>query len=68
MTENQAAPIRQDPGIELSQLRHDHPEYEIQLRATEMWEAVSHPTAGQTVVHCAGSLDELRAKLDDDAP
>lgn len=68
MTENQTAPMRQDPGIELGQLRQNFPECEIQLRATEMWEAVSHPAPGQTVVHCAGSLDELRAKLEGDAP
>jgi hypothetical protein len=68
MTENQTAPIRQDPRVKLSQLRRTYPEHEIQLRATEMWEAVSHPAPGQTLVHCAGSLDELRAKLESDVP
>jgi hypothetical protein len=68
MTENRTAPIRRDPRTKLSQLRQSHPEYEIQLRATEVWEAVSHPAPGKTVVYCAGSLDELRAKIECDAP
>jgi hypothetical protein len=68
MTENQTAPIRHDPRAKLSLLRRDHPQYEIRLMTTEIWEAVSHPAPGQTVVHCAGSLDELRTKIDGDAP
>jgi len=68
MTQNQTAPIRHDPRAKLSRLRRDHPRYEIRLMATEVWEAVSHPAPGQTVVHCAGTLDELRVKIEGDAP
>jgi len=68
MTQNPTAPIRQDPRAKLRALRLDHPECEIRLIATQMWEAVSHPAAGRTVVHCADSLDQLRAKIEGDAP
>jgi hypothetical protein len=67
MSEIQAATIRQDPRAKISQLRHDHPGYEIQLITAQMWEAVSHPEPGQTVVHVAESLDELRGKIEGDA-
>ena len=68
MTENPTAPTRQDPRAKLRALRHEHPEYQIQLITADTWEAVSHPAPGQTVVHCADSLDELRAKIESDAP
>ncbi len=58
---------RPDRYVELSRLRRDHPQYEIGLIGTEVWEAVSHPAPGQTVVHCAVSIDELRAKIEVDA-
>ena len=64
---DKTAPVRQDPRAKLSQLRRDHPEYQIGLITTQVWEAVSHPEPGQTVVHCADSLDELRAKIEGDA-
>jgi hypothetical protein len=68
MRQGQAAQVRQDPREKLSRLRRDHPQYEIRLMATEIWEAVSHPAPDRTVVHCAISLDELRAKIEGDAP
>ena len=68
MRQHQTAPIRQDPRAKLGQLRRDYPRHEIRLMTTEIWEAVSHPAPGQTVVHCAGSLDELRAKIEGDTP
>jgi hypothetical protein len=68
MTRDQTEGIGLDPRGKLSQLRRDHPQHEIRLMATQMWEAVSHPSPGQTIVHCAGGLDELRAKIEGDAP
>ena len=67
MTQDEADQVRQDPGGKLGRLRRDHPQYEIGRMGSEIWEAVSHPAPGQTVVHCAISLDELRAKIEVDA-
>jgi hypothetical protein len=67
MAQDQAGQGRHDPYGELSRLRRDHPQYEIGLMGSEIWEAVSHPAPGQTVVHCADSIDKLRAKIEVDA-
>jgi hypothetical protein len=67
MTGNDTARIRQDPRAKLSALRRDHPACEIRLITAEVWEAVSRPAPGQTVVHCADSLDGLRGKIESDA-
>ena len=67
MTQDQTEAIRLDPRAELSRLRRDHPQHEIRLMAAGMWEAVSRPAPGRTIVHCAGGLDELRAKIEGDA-
>ncbi len=67
MSENQAELVRPDPRAKVGQLRRDHPECEIRLITTQMWEAVSRPKRGQIVVHVAESLDELRARIEGDA-
>lgn len=67
MTSDPTAPVRQDPRAKLRQLKRDHPQCEIRLIATQVWESVSHPAPGRTVVHCADSIDELRAKIEGDA-
>jgi hypothetical protein len=68
MTGDPAAQIRQDPRAKLDALRRDHPQYSIQLASSAMWEAVSRPRPGRTVVHIAESLDALRGKIESDAP
>jgi hypothetical protein len=68
MTQERTQAIGPDPRAKLSELRRDHPRHEIRLMATQVWEAVSHPAPGQTIVHCADGLDELRAKIESDTP
>ncbi len=67
MSDNQAELARQDPRAKVGQLRRDHPECDIRLITTQMWESVSYPKRGQIVVHVAESLDELRARIERDA-
>jgi hypothetical protein len=60
-----------DHRAKLRQLIRDHGHaWAIDLRPSETtcWEAVSRPTPSRTLVHCAHNLDELRAKIEGDAP
>jgi hypothetical protein len=67
MTAGSAASAPDDPRVKLRQLLRDYGQRcEIQLIASGTWEAVSRPSPGQTVVHCAHSLDELRDKIESD--
>jgi hypothetical protein len=62
MPGNPTAP--QDHRAGLRSLLRDHGQrWEIQLVSTH-WEAVTHPSPTATIVHCADSLDGLRAKLE----
>jgi hypothetical protein len=64
--QEQSDPIRQDPRAKLRSLLRDHGErWEIRLVSMH-WEAVSHPTPSAVILHCADSLDGLRAKLESD--
>jgi hypothetical protein len=60
------AETRQDPRDKVRELRAGHPECQIQLITTQLWESVSHPGPGKTVVHVAETIDELRAKIEAD--
>jgi hypothetical protein len=64
LTEQAARVAPQDPQGKLSALQRDHPAYEIRLITAEVWEAVSRPAPGRTVVDCAHDLAGLRAKLE----
>jgi hypothetical protein len=66
MTGKPMVPIPEDPRAGLRSLLRDHGQrWEIQLMRS-YWQATSHPSPSQTVVHCADSLDELRSKIEGD--
>jgi hypothetical protein len=64
MTGNPTVPIPEDPRAKLRSLLRDHGQrWNIQLVRSH-WEAVTHPSPTSIIVHCADSLDGLRAKLE----